>query len=171
MNLKDVGDKYKAAVNEGRWMQIVHPATAEVIGEDTGRIARIRLLHKDSDTVVKINEQIINDMAIRYQRTGKNLHADALKQREVSILVAATVEWENIDWDEQENIPCTPNWAKKVYLALPWLRAQVDSYTSNAMNYGGEGESALASDSDAFFEEQEKNLQAGASGDSAFSGR
>jgi hypothetical protein len=172
-NLKLINDKFKSSVNEGTWMPLLHPSTQEQLGIDSDRPVEIKVLYKSAEPVQKVADSIINDLASRVQKTGKTIKAQQMRDRELAVLVAATVDWRNMDWDDDtQNIPCTQKWIRQIYTEASWAKDQVDAWSSNPRNYGDEEAEAmpLASDAVAFFEEQEKNSQAGANGDSDFSG-
>lgn len=172
-NLKVINDKFNEAVNAGTWMPLLHPSTQEQLGIDEDRPAEIKLLYKTALPVQKVSDAIINDLATRVQKTGKTIKTQQLRDRELSVLVAATVEWRNIDWDDDnQNIPCTQKWIRQLYTDCGWVKEQVDQWTSNPRNYGDEEAEKipLAADAVAFFEEQEKNSQTGANGASDSSG-
>lgn len=159
---------YLNLVNEGVWMPIIHPATRAIWGEDEGRPARIKLLGMDSAPVREAQNDFENRALQQMQRRGRKVTQEQIKRRQVDLLVAATVAWENIDWQSEENVALTPKRAREIYshANMEWLRKDVDLFIGDATNFGGEEaeESASLDDGVAYLEDAEKKSSTGVNG-------
>ena len=169
---------YLDRVNEGVWMTVLHPATRSPWGEAEGRVACIRLLGLDSDILKKVQRDLENRTLMQMQKGGQKsggaITSAHMRERQLDLIVAATVDWKNIDWQGTSDVPCSPLKAREIYSnpKMDWLRRDVDNFIASPINFGGdETEEAVSlDDSVAYLESIEKKLSTGASGDSASSG-
>lgn len=120
-----------APVEDGVPMEVRHPETDAVLRDEAGQAVTIHLLGHDS-AIYREAEQAMLDQRLRKRRsqtTAAQIEAETLE-----LLVACTVSWTGIVW-QGAPLPCSPEHARKVYAALPWLRRQVASFVSETGNF------------------------------------
>lgn len=123
MGLNDIGK-----VKETTDVEIVHPATGEVLTNDEdGSPMTITVHGPYSSTYKAINHAQQNKRLAKAQRMGgkMNLTAEELEANSMDLLVKCTVGW-NITLDKKKE-KFSQDAARKVYTELPWIREQVDA--------------------------------------------
>lgn len=110
----------EATANEGAWLTLTHPVTAEDLP------IRIKLAGKDSARFKKAEDADVNKRLEVQKRTGSqpDLDVEVVRQRSARLLAAATLEWESHDgekWVPQVQVQGTPlacneSHAKQLYL-------------------------------------------------------
>lgn len=125
-----------AVSDAGAEMEVQHPVTGAVLTDEAGNAVRVHLAGQDSDRYRKADRRITNKRLAtqasgrRVQLTSESLEADQLER-----LVACTISWSGVGLGDQPSLPCTPETARQVYKALPWLREQAELFTSDRANF------------------------------------
>lgn len=140
----------KVATVGGAKISITHPRT----GLATGIV--ISVLGSDSEAYRNLlrkqqNRRLEAAAKNRGMRKGSTVTAEALEEESLDLLIACTVGWETvekdakgadvsrpeIEMDEGEWLPCTPENARRVYAdpGLAWLREQVDAEIADRSNF------------------------------------
>lgn len=138
-----------SGANKGTNISITHPGT----GEDLG--IRIHVLGRDSDVFKKLSDQQNKKRIGRMHRGGifrpQPVPASEIEKDALELLVACTLAWhteakvdkegaeleprkDSITWKGQE-YTCSPENVKLLYVALPWMKEQVDLEVNDRANF------------------------------------
>jgi hypothetical protein len=117
--------------DEGATLEIVHPETEETIDG-----MAITLLGQDSATYRKMQmakqQVILNRMS--KGKKAVDLNAEKLTEESIDELVKLTVSWSGFQLDGQD-LPCTPENARRVYTEWTWIREQAAEFVANRANF------------------------------------
>ena len=113
-----------ARCEQGAELELRHPRT------DAGMGVFITLVGIDSRTYRKARAEMIDRQLARRGRPD----FDERQESTVSALAACTTGWRNVVLDGKE-LPCTPENARTLYTRFPWIREQVDAFTSDRGAY------------------------------------
>ena len=116
------------AADEGKWLEIIHPKT----GQPTDM--HIKLLGADSETYKKTERR---QQSRHLKRGLKHLSPEDLYYDTLELLVACTVEWQNIQENGQE-LECTRENVRRVYSEYDDVRDQVREFVEDRGNFLGE---------------------------------
>ena len=122
MGLNDIG-KVKETTN----VELLHPATGEVLLNDDGTPMTITVHGPYSSTYKAISHAQQNKRLMKAQRTGGkfNLSAEEIEASSLDLLVKCTEGWcLTLDKKPEE---FSQDKARQVYLDHPWVREQVDA--------------------------------------------
>ena len=128
-----------SAADEGVAMIVQHPIDdTNMLDEETGESVVITLIGQDSKSVQKLVHKITNRKLARTFKRGRgiSIKAEQIDTDALEILATCTKAWEGIVVDG-EKLQCTFENAKKVYERFPWLREQVDDFTTDRANFLG----------------------------------
>lgn len=106
---------------EHRTLEVKHPASGETIAE-------IDLLSIDDDKPAAV--KAAQDKRRLKSRNPLKLDMAELRSDTLDVLAACTVAWRGVEWNG-EPMECTPGNARKLYDALPWLKAEVERFVSD----------------------------------------
>ena len=122
MGLNDIGK-----VKETTDVELMHPATGEVLLNDDGTAMTITVHGPYSSTYKSISHAQQNKRLMKAQRTGGklNLSAEEIEASSLDLLVKCTESWNISLGDEKEEF--SQDKARQVYLEHPWVREQVDA--------------------------------------------
>lgn len=135
--------------NEGMWLHVLDPQSGKFNG------ISIKLLGIDSDKFQELNREMQRKMmkratsskrkfqGMRGMRDDVALTDEEIRELEDENLrkvVVATVAWQTDDLGEviadgEEQLPCTPENAQRVYTKHPWLREQVEDFVGARENF------------------------------------
>lgn len=117
------------ASNEGAWVDLKHPATAEKLP------MKIKVIGKDSDKFIEMSEKYsrsnLDDL-----KSNKTFEQRLEKSKEYGdqLLINCTLAWEGIELDGKK-LDCTPENVKLVYKRFNWIREQVDTAIADRANF------------------------------------
>jgi len=111
--------------NQGEWLELEHPVTGEPLG------VRIKLAGIDSDYYKK---EMRRQQNRRLKKGIRNISAEELEAETISLLVACTLEWENVEYDGTP-LECNAENVRKIYKEFSWIREQVDVFINNRGNF------------------------------------
>ena len=122
MGLNDIGK-----VKETTDVELMHPATGEVLLNDDGTAMTITVHGPYSSTYKSVSHNQQNKRLMKAQRTGGklNLSAEEIEASSLDLLVKCTESWNISLGDEKEEF--SQDKARQVYLEHPWVREQVDA--------------------------------------------
>lgn len=120
------------AADAGVWMPVLDELTREPLGEREGKPVRIKLAGLKSRAVQKVIRDL-RDKELA-SLTRRSVRAPNLEDRQIAILTAATLDWENIEWNG-EPLPCTPTNIRMLYTECPWLVEQIDEFVANPLHF------------------------------------
>ena len=113
---------------EGRWFDLLHPATGKPIPLDDGaRVARIQVKGMASETAQTFMAQQL-DRSLRGNRRGEEtVTADSLREQQTELLARCTIGWELPPLDGKPLV-FSINAARQLYgdMRFSWIRKQVD---------------------------------------------
>lgn len=127
----DLSKLNTAAADQGVEMVLRHPATDDALQTEGGQPISITLAGGDSERARKARNAAHNR---RLQRMNKKLTAESLEAEGLDVLVACTLGWQNIHF-EGEDLAFSPDNARKLYKAVPWIREQVDAFIVDRANF------------------------------------
>lgn len=163
--------EFQKVADEGVWMIVRDPNTDAPFGEAEDRIARIKLLGAHSAEIQRYNKVRGRQFLARYQKRGEmDIPPEELEKYVVDMMVHATVEWENIDWQGQVNISLSPKTARDIYTKVSWLRQQAFEFIRDMVNYDknyvptGDDAPVDVNDPLDVFRDAEKKVSDGSSG-------
>jgi hypothetical protein len=122
MGLNSIGK-----IKETTEVELLHPATGEVLLNDDGSPMTITVHGPYSSTYKAINHAQQNKRLMKAQRTGgkMNLTAEEIESSALDLLVKCTEAWNlTLDTEPEE---FSQDKARQVYLDHPWVREQVDA--------------------------------------------
>jgi len=121
---------------DGAVMYVEHPATGEIIRDNDGNEAWIRLLSTESDKGVKANNKIMNQNLESMQKK-KGLSAEKTIEQTAEMLAELTEDWYLVSPKSGEPIEdaCNKQNAKKAYRENKWLRDQAEEFSSDLGNF------------------------------------
>jgi hypothetical protein len=124
-----------AASSKAAKMELRHPVTKAPLGQF------IWVYGKDSEQVSEYTRELVN-ANIRKQaameRRGETPDPGTVEEgekRSINILVAATADFEGVNYDGQEPYPFSAQNARKLYSERKWVREQVDAFMGNLENF------------------------------------
>jgi len=122
MGLNDIGK-----VKETTDVELLHPATGEVLLNDDGKPMTITVHGPYSSTYKAVSHAQQNKRLMKAQRTGGklNLSAEEIEASSLDLLVKCTESW-NLTLDKKPE-EFSQDKARQVYLEHPWVREQVDA--------------------------------------------
>ena len=122
MGLKAIG-----SVKDTTDVEIVHPATGEVLLNDDGTPMTITVYGPYSSTYKSVSHAQQNKRLMKAQRTGGklNLSAEEIEASSLDLLVKCTADWNITLDDKPENF--SQDKAREVYKEYPWVRDQIDA--------------------------------------------
>jgi len=122
MGLKDIG-----TVKETTDVELLHPATGEVLLNDDGTAMTITVHGQYSSTYKAVSHAQQNKRLMKAQRTGgkMNLNAEELEAAAMDLLVKCTAGW-NITLDKKPE-DFSHDKVRHVYQEYPWVREQIDA--------------------------------------------
>jgi len=111
--------------NDGQWLELEDIETSEPMD------VHIKLAGSDSDAYKKeLRRQ--QDKAIK--KGIKNKTAEQFDNEGISLLVACTLDWKNIEING-DVLECTPENARWIYKNAPMIREQVDEFVGDRSNF------------------------------------
>lgn len=118
-------------------LELLNPQTYSTLTDDEGNVATITLYGPDS-TQLKSAQRSFMDKALKNgtRRKKLNMSAEQIEAQSLDILVAATADWENIAFGDEE-LDCTPANVRKVYTQVPFIREQVEEFINERSNFLG----------------------------------
>lgn len=124
-----------AASDEGAWLSLQNPKTLTTLVDKEGKESRIRLAGIDSE-IYKTGQRKAQNrrLSIPRGRRNQNMTAEELDAEALDLLVACTLEFENIQVDKKE-MDATPANVRVVYTRFPWIREQVDQFIADRGNF------------------------------------
>ena len=127
---------HKAAAEAGFPVAVRHPKTNRPLG------TTIVVCGADSDTHKKIiRKQLNRRMELSSRNRNKlTMTAEELETESMDVVVACTKSWATgerpeLEMNEGEWLPCTPDNARRVYEELPWLKEQIELEISDRNNF------------------------------------
>jgi len=115
---------------EGTEMPVLHPTTGEVLKDEKGQIASIRLAGVDSDIYRKA-ANIITNRRVKGSRNPK-MTAEKLDADTLELVCKCTLSWTGILIKEK-----VPKTAEELYAGAKWLRQQAEEWMHDRANYLG----------------------------------
>lgn len=118
-------------------VSILHPVTRLETG------ITVTVIGTDSETCKKIQRKQLNRRLELQAKTRNNklsMTAEELEKEALDVLVACVVAWHTgerpeIEMNEGEWLPCTPENVKRVLTELPWLKEQLDQEIGDRANF------------------------------------
>ncbi|RYZ33279.1 MAG: hypothetical protein EOO72_14410, partial [Myxococcaceae bacterium] len=107
-------------------VDILHPIT----GQPTGM--QVEVAGMDSQRYREATRSIIDKATASTVRASRRARQEASRDMEadaLELLVACTVSWTGV-MERGAEVPLTPENARRLYAAHPWLRRQVDEAVS-----------------------------------------
>lgn len=122
MGLNDIGK-----VKETTDVELLHPATGEVLTNDDGTPMTITVHGPYSSTYKAISHAQQNKRLMKAQRTGgkMSLTAEEIEASSLDLLVKCTEGW-SLTLDKKPE-SFSQDKARQVYIDHPWVREQVDA--------------------------------------------
>jgi len=115
----------KKTSEEGVWVEIENPIDGEPLG------IHFKILGSDSEVY---NKQIRKNKDKMMKQGMRNIKSENLEVEEIELLVACTVDWDNIV-DNGEKLECTKENVRYVYKNYPWIKDQVDDFIGDRSNF------------------------------------
>lgn len=115
----------KKTSEEGVWVEIESPTDGEPLG------THFKILGSDSEVY---NKQLRKNKDKMMKQGMKNIKSENLEVEEIELLVACTVDWDNIV-DNGEKLECTKENVRYVYKTYPWIKDQVDEFIGDRSNF------------------------------------
>jgi len=115
----------KKTSEEGVWVEIESPIDGEPLG------IHFKILGSDSEVY---NKQIRKNKDKMMKQGMRNIKSENLEVEEIELLVACTVDWDNIV-DNGEKLECTKENVRCVYKNYPWIKDQVDDFIGDRSNF------------------------------------
>ncbi|MCY1042712.1 hypothetical protein OV208_15415 [Corallococcus sp. bb12-1] len=112
-------------------VDILHPIT----GKPTGMVVEVAGM--DSQRYSEATRSIIDKATAGAPRTSRRARQEATRDMEadaLELLVACTVSWTGV-MERGAEVPLTPENARRLYAAHPWLRRQVDEAVSDRASF------------------------------------
>ncbi len=125
------------STSETAEVEILHPKTNVPLG------ITITLYGKDSETFKRIQRKQLNRRLEQTQKARNkqlSMTAEELELEQLDVLVSCTKSWctgsrPEIELNEGEWLPCTPDNVRKIYTALPWIKEQADQEIGDRSNF------------------------------------
>jgi hypothetical protein len=114
-------------------MQVKHPVTDAPLMENEKPVT-ISFVSEDSERFRGKRRQVINRRLRNRKNSQVTYTAELAESDALDALCDATVAWEGIGLDGEE-LPCSPENAKKVFRRLPWLVEQADLFVTDRANF------------------------------------
>jgi hypothetical protein len=121
----------------GATVAILHPVTRLETG------ITVTVLGTDSDVCKKVQRKQLNrrlELQTKSRSNKFSMTAEELEKEALDVLVACVVGWHTgerpeIEMNEGEWLPCTPDNVKRVLTELPWLKEQLDQEIGDRANF------------------------------------
>lgn len=131
MDLKDLN--IVALANKGEVLELLHPATGEVLTDEKGKNPKafyLRLLGSDSDAYR-------NSIKRRFEKTQnqqkkQKIDIDDAQIKAAELLAKCTTECYMIE--DGKPIECTKSEMTRLYLKYPWMREQAEDFMGDRSN-------------------------------------
>ena len=120
-------------VNDGEWLELLHPVSGLPIEDEDGAKMRLKLVGKDSDEYRKA-QRATTERRLKSRSKAQRFDADALEQEATDVLVACTKDMQGFA-DNGEDLEFNPASVRKVYTNYPWIREQVDEFVDDRGNF------------------------------------
>lgn len=132
----------KAAASKGARCVLVHPDTRKPLLDEHGKEAALILGGKDSEQYQKTSrawQAHRLEAAARARRLktvkGEQLQAE-IEEHALDLLVAVTFGWENISLNAPEELPFSPENARRLYSEGPlFVREQAEEFIDERGNF------------------------------------
>lgn len=119
--------------NEGAEFTFLDPRTGEPYVEGDGKPLTIRLAGWDSDRAVQARRE--NDLRrLKTTRRAGEVDFDLEEDLDLTLLAKCTLSWDGVTL-HGENLELNLGNAKRLYGAVPALRAQVTAFIGNRVNF------------------------------------
>ena len=115
-----------SAAEKGAVLQLTHPVSGVELD------ISIRLAGMDSEQYQKAQRAAVNKRVNKRRRTP--LDPEELAEESYTLLAKVTLGWEGIVLDG-ELIPFSQENARMIYKRFPWIREQVDQFTTDRGNF------------------------------------
>ena len=115
---------------EGTEMPVLHPVTGELLKDDKGQAASIKLAGVDSSIYRKASN-IITNRRVKGSRNPK-MTAEKLEADTLELISKCTLSWTGIL--VKGKVPKTP---EELYDGNKWLRQQAEEWIHDRANYLG----------------------------------
>lgn len=123
----------RGANNKAAVLILTHPLTRKPLLTDDNQHVTISLLGADSDVSEKMQR---GTQRRRLKNLNVKMTPEELEEESLSLLVALTVEWQNVGKNGVE-LECTPDNVRMIYTERPWVRKQADAFVGDLSNYLG----------------------------------
>lgn len=136
------GLRTKETATTGVKYQLRHPGTDEPMA-DAGKPVTITLAGQDSTqyrtALRKRSARMIAEAQGTRRRKGPSeseaeVMAEQAETDTLAMIVACTLAWERIGFEEAE-LACTPENAAKLYTECPWIREQAEAFVADRANF------------------------------------
>ena len=115
---------------EGTEMPVLHPVTGELLKDDKGQAASIKLAGVDS-TIYRKAANLITNRRVKGSRNPK-MTAEKLESDTLELISKCTLSWTGIL--VKKKVPATP---EELYEGNKWLRQQAEEWIHDRANYLG----------------------------------
>lgn len=133
--------QYDTAKDEGAVMQLRHPGTDQPLLDGEAPIT-ITLISRDSNQFQSLQRKVTNRRLQRAGKAGKlKVSIEEIEEDSIDLLVAATKGWQGIEF-KGSVLPYSPENARVLYEALPWVKEQVDAFINDRSNFLGNSSKA-----------------------------
>lgn len=113
---------------EGAWLELEHPSSGEPLG------IHIKLVGVDSKTY---NKQLRKQQDKRLKKQFKNISAQELENESIELLVACTLDWEGVIFEENA-LECNKENVRWLYKNFKWIREACDDFIGERAHFLGE---------------------------------
>ncbi len=113
---------------EGRWLELEHPATNEPLD------IHLKLMGKDSD---QYRKQVRRNQDKNIKKGLRKLKSEHLENETIELLTACTLEWRGVVHNGKE-LDFTKENVRWLYKTYSWAKDQVDEFIGDYSNYMGE---------------------------------
>jgi hypothetical protein len=132
-------EAYTDKINAGVWYTVVDETTGLPLGGDEKPV-RVLLASHRSNAVKKLQaKQNAHQLQMLRKKGLKGLTQDAIDDSRFSVLVVATLDWENVEW-KGAKLACMPANVETVYKTVDWFADQVDRFIHEPSNFADEDE-------------------------------
>lgn len=118
--------------DEGADMALRHPVTDEVLHGDDEQPIVFRLAGSDSGRWRRKIKQLGARLA---EKRNRKLTPDQAEAQGAELLACVTLGWSENFTVDGEPLPFSEDAARKLYLAQPWIREQVDLFVGDRANF------------------------------------
>ena len=117
---------------EGGWLTVQSPSGGDLLYDEKNPV-RIRLKGRDSSTY-RQSERVIRDKRIDSLRNQQNWDAKDQDNESLELLSACFIDWEGV-FDNGDPLECTPENARRLMRAAPFIFEQVDLFVADRANF------------------------------------